>query len=167
MKKPMAVFVVLFLITVVFVVLFLPVPGWPAQRRAIAQINRNCDAPFALTMPETKLQNTDTFEKRPGFGCYILENNDISFILSGYPDILFSKYHITEYKIKSSKYTLVGLHVGCSLDTAREVMKQYGYTLNDHIYKKNGVIISISSRDNVVTSFNVPVKKSSILNVTF
>jgi hypothetical protein len=118
-------------------------------------------------MPETKLQNTDAFEKRPGFGCYVLENSDVSFILSGYPDILFSKYHITEYKIKSSKYTLMGLHVGCSLDTAHEVMKQYGYTLNDHACKKNGVIISISAKDNVVTSFNVLVKQSAILKVTF
>lgn len=167
MKKRMAVFVVLFIIaaaTVVFI-LSVPWPGWPAQRRTIEEINRNCDVPFDLAMPETELKNTEGYVKEQGFGCYQLENDDVSFELSGYPDAL-DKYHITSFNIKSSKYTLMGLQVGCSLDKARKAMEQNGYTLDER-YKKNGVVITICSSNDVVTSFYVFVETTNTSGAFF
>ncbi len=179
MKKHKPLFIVLIAIAVVLIVLVLclPLPGWPAQKRAIREINRNCNVPFALALPETELQNTDEFIKEEGFGCYDLENDDVTFRLACYPDTL-NDFHVISYEIKSSKYTFMGLQVGCSLDAACEAMEQHGYTLSDQyqnvyaltaqdLYRKNGVGITISSSDNTVTSFSVYVKTSNLLFVNY
>jgi hypothetical protein len=117
-------------------------------------------------VPEKELQNIDEYVKVEGFGCYSLENGDVTFRLGGYPDTL-DEYHIIQYEIKSSKYTLMGLQVGCSLDRVHEVMEQNGYKLNDHTYKKNGVGITIFSSNDVVTSFFVYVETTNIHNVVY
>jgi hypothetical protein len=158
---------VLSLVTVMVILFFfMPFPGWPAQKRAIEEINRNCDVPFALAMPEKELQNTSEYVKNEGFGCCDLENDDVSFRLAGYPDTR-NEYHIVKYEIKSSKNTLMGLQVGCSLNTAHEILEKNGYMLKDYYYMKNGVGISIFSSDDVVTSFSVFVKTTSILKVVY
>ncbi len=167
MKKRIVMLIVLFLVTVMGILfIFMPFPGWPAQKRVIKEINRNCDVPFALAMPEKELQNTNEYVKYEGFGCYDLENDDVSFRLAGYPDTR-DEYHIIQIDFKSSKYALMGLRVGCSLDIAHEVMEQNGYTLNDYYYRKNGVGINIYSVDGVVTSFSVFVKTTNILKVVY
>ncbi len=168
MKKRLIVLIVLLTAAIVCVVMFffMPFPGWPAQKRAIEEINRNCDVPFALTMPETELQDIDEYVKVQGFGGYRLESNDMSFDLGGYPDVL-DEFHIVRYEIKSPKYTFMGLRVGCSLDTAQGVMKQKGFTLNEHIYRKNGVGINIGLSGDIVTSFSVFVETSNVQHAIF
>lgn len=168
MKKPVVVLIILFSIAAIIgaLVLFLPFPGWPAQMRAIEEINRNCDVPFGLAMPETELKNTDGYVREEGFGGYRLKNDDIMFGLSGYPDVL-NDYHIVSYEIKSPKYTFMGLRVGCSLDAARKVMEQNGFALDDSFYKKSGVGITIYSNKYTVTSFYVLVYTSNTKGVVF
>lgn len=139
--------------------------------KAIEEVNQNCDIPYNLTLPESALQNTNEYVRNEGFGCYSLENDDISFTLGGYPDCL-DKYHIIEYQIKSSKYTLMGLSVGCSLEAADEVMKQYGYTVSTEDnwwsrYTKNGVRIGISLSGDVIAVFHVSVEVTNKENVSF
>lgn len=141
------------------------------MNKAIEELNQNCDVPFGLTLPESSLQNTDGYISHQGFGGYILENDDASFTIGGYPDVL-DKYHVVEYQIKSSKYTLMGLQVGCSLDLADEIMEQNGYTIstNDNWwsrYTKNGVRIGIELNDDIITKFHVSVEVTNKENVVF
>ena len=139
--------------------------------KAIEEVNRNCDVPFGLTLPESSLSNTDEYIKHEGFGGYMLENGDVSFTLGGYPDVL-DEYHVVEYQIKSTKYTLMGLHVGCSLDTADEAMEQNGYAISNgddwwSRYTKNGVRIGISLDDDIITIFHVSVEVTNKEHVAF
>ncbi len=140
-------------------------------RKAIEEVNRNCDVPYGLTLPEASLQITDEYVRREGFGGYMLENGDVSFTLGGYPDVL-DKYHVVAYQIKSEKYTLMGLQVGCLLEKADEAMEQNGYTISTEDnwwsrYTKNGVRIGISLNDNIITAFHVSVEVTNKENVVF
>ena len=142
-----------------------------ATNKAIEEVNQICNVPFGLTLPESELKNTDKYVRNEGFGCYILENDDVSFTLGGYPDSL-DKYHIIEYQIKTTKYTLMGLSVGCTLDEADKVMKQYGYTISTEDnwrsrYTKNGVRIGISLNDDAIVLFHVSVEVTNKENISF
>lgn len=166
MKKKKMVFIILFICISLFAF-----PGQRKKEQAIEEINRNSNVPFALTLPESELQNISGYSKNQGFGCYSLENEDISFSVGGYPDCL-DKYHIIGYQIKSTKYNLMGLQVGCSLDAVDEVMKQNGYTISteddwQNRYTKNRVSIGIRLNDNVVTIFYVSVEVTNKKNVSF
>lgn len=139
--------------------------------KAIQEVNQNCDVPFDLALPESELQNTDEYIRNEGFGGYSLANDDVSFSLGGYPDVL-DDYHIVEYQIKTTKYTLFGLSVGCSLDAADQVMGQYGYTISTEDtwwsrYTKNGVRIGVSLNGDVVAIFHVSVEATNKENVVF
>ncbi len=141
------------------------------RNQAIAEVNRNSDVPFALALPASKLKNTDEYFRSEGWGCYSLGNDDIFFTISGYPDCL-DKYHVTEYQIKSSKYTFMGLQVGCSLDMADEVMERNGYkisTQNNWLsrYTKSGVRVGVDLSDDIVTAFRVSVEVTNKKNVVF
>ena len=145
--------------------------GHSNTKKAIEELNRNCDVPFGLTLPEASLQNTDEYVRREGFGGYMLENGDISFTLGGYPDVL-DKYHVVAYQIKSAKYTLMDLQVGCSLEKADEVMEQNGYAIVkgddwSRRYTKNGVRIGISLNADIITAFYVSVEVTNKENVVF
>lgn len=140
-------------------------------KRAIEEVNQNCDVPFGLALPESSLQNTDEYVRREGFGGYMLENDDVSFTLGGYPDVL-DEYHVVEYQIKSSKYTLMGLQVGCSLAAADEAMEQNGYTASAgddwwSRYTKNGVRIGVALDGDAVAVFHVSVEVTNKENVVF
>lgn len=166
MKKMTKVFVILF-------IFLFPVACSEQNKKdqAIEEINRNCDVPFALTLPESELQSTDGYLRGGGFGCYSLENDDVSFTLGGYPDVL-DKYHVIEYQIKSSRYTLMGLRVGCSLNKADKIMKRNGYSISTEDiwwsrYTKNGVRIGIEIKDHAISVFHVSVEVSNKENVVF
>lgn len=139
--------------------------------KAIKEVNQNCEVPFDLGLPESELQNTDEYIRNQGFGGYSLENDDVSFSMGGYPDVL-DNYHIIEYQIKTTKYTLFGLSVGCSLDEADQVMEQYGYTISTEDnwwsrYTKNGVRIGVGLDGDVVAVFHVSVEVTNKENVVF
>ncbi len=161
--------------TVIIVILLLCLSSLVAcsgkTSKAIEEVNQNCDVPFDLTLPESSLQNTDGYIRNQGFGGYSLENDDVSFTLGGYPDVL-DKYHIVEYQLKTTKYTLLGLSVGCSLDEADQVMEQFGYTISTKDnwwsrYSKNGVRIGVGLNGDVVTVFHVSVEVTNKENVVF
>jgi hypothetical protein len=157
---------------VLLILIFLTTcPGHSKKNQTIKEINRNCNVPFTLTQSESVLKNISGYSKNQGFGSYSLENDDLSITVGGYPDCL-DKYHIIGYQIKSYKYTFMGLQVGCSLDAVDEVMKQNGFIIsNDENwrdrYKKNGVRIGISLKDNIVTIFHVSVEVTNKQNVSF
>ncbi len=67
--------------------------GHNKRNETIGEINRNCNVPFALTLPESALENIKEYSMIGGFGSYLLENEDVSVTISGYPDCL-DKYHI-------------------------------------------------------------------------
>ena len=145
--------------------------GKSSTDKAIEEVNQNCDVPFDLTLPESELQNTDEYIRNEGFGGYSLATDDVSFSLGGYPDVL-DDYHIVEYQIKTTKYSLFGLSVGCSLDAADQVMEQYGYTISDEDtwwsrYTKNRVRIGVSLNGGVVATFHVSVEATNKENVVF
>ncbi len=144
-----------------------PLPGWPAQIRTIQQINRNSDVPFGLAMPERMLENHDGLKKEEAFGCYILKNDDISYMVGGYPDIVLGKYHVVRYEINSSKYNLMGFKVGCSRDAVDKALKRRGFTERYNTYRKNSVAICVFSSDDVVTSFTVYVDTATLIPVAF
>jgi hypothetical protein len=145
--------------------------GGSNTNKAIEELNQNCDVPFGLTLPESSLQNTAGYIRYEGFGGYLLENDDVSFSMGGYPDVL-DKYHVVEYQIKSSKYTLMGLQIGCSLDSADEVMEQNGYTVSADDnwwsrYTKSGVRVGIELNGDIITRFHVSVQVTNKENVVF
>lgn len=142
-----------------------------ATYKAVKEVNQNCTIPFELTLPESELRKTDEFIITQGFGCYILENDDVSYTVGGYPDSL-DKYHIIEYQIKTTKYTLMGLSVGSTLEEADKTMKQYGYTISTEDkwwsrYTKDGVRIGISLNDNTISIFHVSVEVTNKEHVSF
>lgn len=146
-------------------------PGHSKKIETIGEINRNCNVPFALALSESVLENIGEYLMIRGFGCYLLENEDITITVGGYPDSL-DKYHITGYQIKSPKYTLMGLQVGCSIDTVDEVMEHYGYINSTkdswkREYIKNGVRISISLEDKIVAFFRISVDVTNKRGVSF
>ncbi len=161
---------------VVFTILFIcfcltNFPGHSKKNETIGEINRNCNVPFALALSESALENIGEYLVIGGFGCYLLENEDISITVGGYPDCL-DMYHITGYQIKSPKYTFMGLQVGCSIDTVDEVMEQNGYINSTkgswwREYIKNGVRIGISLKDKIVTFFRISVDVTNKRGVSF
>ncbi len=157
---------------VLLILIFLTTcPGHSKKNQTIEEINRNCNVPFTLTQSESVLKNISGYTKIKGFGSYSLENDDLSITVGGYPDCL-DKYHIIGYQIKSSKYTFMGLQVGCSLNAVDEVMKQNGFAIlnednRQDRYTKNGVRIGISLVDNVVTIFHVSVEVTNKQNISF
>lgn len=145
--------------------------GQSKKDAAIEEINGNCDVPFALTLPETELQNTDGYVKMQGFGGYLLENDDLSFTIGGYPDVL-DEYHVTGYQIKSAKYTLMGLQTGCPLDEADKAMKEKGFTISTEDnrwsrYEKSGVRIGVELNGDAVAVFHVSVEVTNKQKVVF
>lgn len=159
-------------IVIVMICLFLTAcSGKSDTSRAIEEVNQNCDVPFGLAQPESTLQYTGEYVRREGFGGYMLENDDVAFTIGGYPDVL-DEYHVVEYQIKSAKYTLFGLQVGCSLDMADQAMEQNGYALSAEDngrsrYTKDGVRIGIALSDGVVAIFHVSVEATNKENVVF
>lgn len=166
-------------IVVVFIILILCIflTNIPSNSKnskrdeTILLINSNSNVPFTLTQPESALKNINEYTMINGFGGYILENNDLSIKVSGYPDCL-DKYHVTGYEIKSSRYTFMGLQVGCSLEELEGVMKKYGFTSSienswEEQYTKNGVSIGVSLNGNIVTIFHVSVEVTNKQEISF
>lgn len=145
--------------------------GHNKRNETIGEINRNCNVPFALTLPESSLENIKEYSMIGGFGSYLLENEDVSVTISGYPDCL-DKYHITGYQIKTPKYIFMGLQVGCSLEAIGKVMNLKGFMISTESsrwreYIKNGVRIGISLKDKAVTIFHISVDVTNKKDVSF
>lgn len=161
---------------VTFTVLFICVcltsfSGHSKKNETIREINRNCNVPFALTLPESALKNIKEYSRIGGFGGYLLENEDVSVTISGYPDCL-DKYYVTGYQIKTPKYIFMGLQVGCSLEAVDEVMSQKGFMISTESgcwkeYVKNGVRIGVSLKDKVVSIFHIAVDVTNKKDVSF
>lgn len=171
MKKVTIIGVLLIICFASVLCFFIPCRNGRTKKKAIEEINRNCDVPYALTLPETELKDTDAYSGWEGFGCYGLANDDVLFTLSGYPDCL-DAYHVTAYEIRTTKYTLMGLRVGCSLDAADKVMGQHGYAISsdDHglsRYTKSGVRVGVDLEDGIITALRVSVEVTNKKGVQF
>lgn len=102
--------------------LLLPSPS----ERALAQLEENCDVPFLLTTPAGELPDLPNALRTEGFGCYGLENEDLSLTLGGYPDVQ-DPYCLTRFTLRSPRYALFGLRVGDRLDAAERALTAQGY----------------------------------------
>lgn len=102
--------------------LSLPTP----EERVLTELGENCDVPFLLTTPATALPDLPGSLRTDGFGCYALENEDLSLTLSGYPDAL-DPFCLTGFTLRSPRYALFGLRVGDTLDAAEQSLTRQGY----------------------------------------
>lgn len=102
--------------------LLLPSPS----ERALTQLEENCDVPFLLTTPAGELPDLPNALRTEGFGCYGLENEDLSLTLGGYPDVQ-DPYCLTRFTLRSPRYHLFGLRVGDTLAAAEQALAQQGY----------------------------------------
>lgn len=160
-------------VPIIFCILVMVLSACSGKRtgKAIAELNQNSTVPLPMAMPESELTDVSDYERMEGFGCYTLENEDLSITFSGYPDVL-DAYHVTEYRIKSDEYHLFGLQTGCDLTDADQIMAEYGYSLTEendwqHCYEKNGVQIVLEVADRQVSGFSVYVDTANHENVQF
>lgn len=80
-------------------------------KQMIDEFNDHASLPFGLAIPEENLGDITEFEYIGGFGCYLLEKEDISYEISGFPDVL-DDYHTTAIRFTSSAYAIYGIHTG-------------------------------------------------------
>lgn len=102
--------------------LSLPTP----EERVLTELGENCDVPFLLTTPAGELPDLPSSLRTEGFGCYALENEDLSLTLGGYPDVQ-DPYCLTGFTLRSPRYALFGLRVCDTLDAAEQSLTRQGY----------------------------------------
>lgn len=72
--------------------------------RALDELNRESELPFALIQPEAELGDTGGYDEWQGFGCRGIYNDDVDVTLSGWPDVQDS-YHVTDMHLLSPRYS--------------------------------------------------------------
>lgn len=97
------------------------------ESRVLAELTQDCTVPFLLTTPDKELPELPNATRVEGWGCYSLENKDLSLTLGGYPDVQDLPYCLIGYTLRSPRYTLFDLRVGSTLEEAENVLKQRGY----------------------------------------
>ena len=126
---------------------------------AIAEVNKNMNLPFSLTLTEGDLEYGDEFEWQKAFGCYILEGEGIQVWVGGWPD-LHDDYHVNEYRFTDNKYHIFGISVGNAIGDAASVLENHGYTRDKeaeglyggYIYQKNKQVrisLRVDKDDNI------------------
>jgi len=111
-----------------------------AKTDAISEVNANTNLPFPLTLPEKDLEYGGEYVKEGGFGGYVVRKGDISFWVSGWPDVI-DKYHVTEYRFKGSEYTIFNIYIGTSINDATGFLKKFGYNqIQNYTFEKNNQV---------------------------
>ena len=172
MKKKLVIF------AAVLLTVLLATFGWwkhlhPVSRAALNEFNASSDLPYGLATPEALLGDTSDFEEWPGYGGYQLKNGDISFWVSGYPDVL-DDGHVTQYDIKTAKYHIFGLRVGDNVGEVDATLREFGYHWDNGNntrpagYAKGGIRIVISEvGTGCVSEFSVSLQTTNRHHVWF
>lgn len=141
--------------------------------RALDELNRNSELPFALTQPEAELGDTSGYWESWGFGCRGLHNDDVYILLSGWPDVL-DDYRVTDIHLLSPQYAIFGLRVGDAAERAAEVLEPRGYELvpdvrgwGDTYYIKDGVIIHLEYHGETISDLTAYVQSTNVEDVDF
>lgn len=141
---------------------------------SVAEANENCDAEINLATPEADISNIDEYANSGGFGCYFLSNNDVSYCISGYPDVL-DDYHVTQIELLSKNCHIYGFTLSDSAQEAAEHLASVGFekdeALSSSYYQtvmsKDGVIIRIGSAADVIYSLIIQLEVTNEENVNF
>lgn len=141
---------------------------------AVTEANENCDAEFGLATPAVDITVEDGYAHIEAFGCYLLENDDIRFCLSGYPDVL-DDYHVTQIDLLSDKYHIYGYTLSDSAQEVVEHLTSVGFkkdealssSYNQTVMAKSGVFIRIGSAADVIYSLIIQLEVTNEENVVF
>lgn len=149
------------------------------RERAIDQLNKNSDLPYALTLPKAELGDASAYWQGGGWGCESIYDDDIDMLLSGYPDCL-DEYHITEIHLLTPKYSIFGLRVGDAPERAGELLEPKGYELVPDVrgwgveayYLKDGVFLHLEfgyqeDGQQVISGLTAYVLTTNVENVDF
>lgn len=142
--------------------------------RALDELDRNSELPFALTQPEAELGDTSGYGEWQGFGCWGIYNDDVDVTLSGWPDVLDS-YHVTGMHLLSSRYSVLGLRVGDAAERAEELLESMGYKplpevvrgSGDTCYTRDGVLINLEYQGETISGLTVYVQSTNVEDVDF
>lgn len=142
--------------------------------RALDELNRESELPFALIQPETELGDTGGYDEWQGFGCRGIYNDDVDVTLSGWPDVQDS-YHVTDMHLLSPRYSILGLRVGDAAKSAEELLKSMGYKplpevmrgWGDTCYTRDGVIINLEYQGETISGLTVYVQSTNVEDVDF
>lgn len=142
--------------------------------RALDELDRNSELPFALTQPEAELGDTSGYGEWQGFGCWGIYNDDVDVTLSGWPDVLDS-YHVTDMHLLSPRYSALGLRVGDAAERAEELLESMGYKplpevvwgSGDTCYTRDGVLINLEYQGEAISGLTVYVQSTNVEDVDF
>lgn len=148
------------------------------EARVLRELEEHSDVPIPLTAPEQGLPELPGAARTEGWGCYQLENEDLSLTLSGWPDVQ-DPYHVTQWTLRSPRYALFGLRTGCALDDVEAILGRYHYRpVSDPVqadgsrplnYEKGPVSIGFDLTPDLarIAHFYVSVAVSNRENVVF
>ena len=147
-------------------------PG--AQGSALEQANRHLDTPFSLAMPAEEAEKHATqYRYGGGFGCFTLENRDVCYTLSGYPDVL-DEYHVTEIQLLSTKYHIYGVTLHDDLQTALEAFQSYGFTEDESrsndtrlVLTQENVELVLEASDGILIGLRIGATATNVEGVDF
>lgn len=146
---------------------------------ALAELAEHCDVPYALGSPLAESEDMWSGQGRwadyrhtPGWGCFSLENNDVRFEMGGWPDVQ-DPYHVVRFQLKTGRYALFGLRVGCSREEAEQVLTRRGYTAaaeneESRGYTKGEIWLGVRwDRAGMVTRFTASIPSTNVEDVVF
>ena len=144
------------------------------RERALDELNRESELPFALTQPEAELGDTGGYDRLEGYGCWGIHNDDVNITLSGWPDVLDS-YHVTGMRLLSPRYSVLGLRVGDAAERAEELLESMGYEplpevvrgSGDTCYTRDGVLINLEYQGETISGLTVYVQSTNVEDVYF
>lgn len=147
-------------------------PG--AQGSALEQANRHLDTPFSLAMPaEEAEKHAAQYRYGGGFGGFTLENQDVRYTLSGYPDVL-DAYHVTEIWLLSTKYHIFGVTLYDELQTALEAFQTYGFLEDESrsddtclVLTNENVELVLEASEGILYSLRIGVIATNVEGVDF
>ncbi len=142
------------------------------EKNVIQDFNDSAALPIALGTPETELDDVSAYEKVEGFGCYRLQDDGLSYELSGYPDVL-SGYHVTGITVTSGDYEIYGVRVGSAYpEDQLALMKSHGFTPSDGTrasrkFENGKLSVTFQLQENTVVGITVALRTTNITGVQF
>lgn len=130
--------------------------------------NANFDFGLLEGMPKSyELLDNTGFAVENGFGCYLLKNEDTTYTISGFPDVL-SKYYVTSFYTKSDKYQIYNIKVGMDINEAKVILKMKGYNFDDDYTFRRGIItITFTCTNEHIKEIFIHVPATNIKKVIF
>lgn len=112
-----------------------------------ANINASMDKIKLLIKEEDIKELLRNFNTGHGWGCnpYTSPTGDIRLVFSGYPDVQDS-YKLTEIEITNPKYNFTGVHIGRTLDVARNILTKSGFSGKN----TNNIGNKVFNKDNII-----------------